>query len=548
MHVRAGRAVGGAGSRFTQFRLSGLLAAAAICITLAPVIAFVISGLSGLPGSEAWSGVRDLWASLAFTLTQSLLSTLLALAVGLPGAYFVGTHSFKGRRLFQALAAVPFCLPPLLVVLGFIQYYGKQGWFSLFMRSFGIDIGGKGFLYSLWGLVTIHAFYNFPIVIHSVGAVWSRMPRSREEAARTLGAGRLRAFLVGTLPQLSGAILHSASLIFLFCFFSFTIVLVFGGLSGSTLEVGIYRALRFTNDSVKALLLGIAQTSVAFVAVAVIGKMEYRTAEGSRDFGRQQWLRKPTRRAAIAILVYGVAIAVFFLGPLASLVIEAFTVHDVSGGTSFLGLGNFSRLAGIGSAGFGILPQAIMNSLATGIPAALIAILAGLGVAVQNRYGKLELRTVALLPLAISPAIIARGWMLVFPQGDFLLIVLAQAAIAWPFVARSLFPAFSALEKNRHEAALTLGATELQAIARVDLKILFPSIASAAAFAVSITVGDANIPIVVGGGRYETLPLLVYRLTSAYRFSEACAAGLVLACFTSIAFFFKETPYELPRG
>ena len=138
--------------------------------------------------------------------------------------------------------------------------------------------------------------------------------------------------------------------------------------------------------------------------------------------------------------------------------------------------------------------------------------------------------------------------MLVFPQGDFLLIVLGQAAIAWPFVARSLFPSFSALEKNRHEAALTLGATKLQAIAKVDLNILIPSIASAAAFAVSITVGDANIPIVVGGGRYETLPLLVYRLTSAYRFSEACAAGLVLACFTSIAFFFKETPYELPRG
>jgi thiamine transport system permease protein len=74
--------------------------------------------------------------------------------------------------------------------------------------------------------------------------------------------------------------------------------------------------------------------------------------------------------------------------------------------------------------------------------------------------------------------------------------------------------------------------------------MLAPSLASAAAFAFSITMGDANIPLILGSGQHETLPLLLYRLTSSYRFNEACAVGLVLALFTSVAFFLKEKTYE----
>ena len=90
----------------------------------------------------------------------------------------------------------------------------------------------------------------------------------------------------------------------------------------------------------------------------------------------------------------------------------------------------------------------------------------------------------------------------------------------------------------------TLGASPRQALLRVDIPTMAPSVASASAFAFSLTMGDANIPLLVGGSR-ETLPLLLYRLTSSYRFSDACAVGIVLAAFTSIAFFLKEGRGEI---
>jgi len=538
----------------------------AIAFTISPLVAFSVDSIMVVrrgSGSENLSLAMLLNAitspsttrAVKFSLMQAALSTVMAVAVGFPGAFFVARYKFWGRRFFMSLAVVPFCLPPILVILAFILYYGKNGWFSLTLRTLGLgNFGESGFLYSLWGLVFVHAFYNFPIVMQNVGAVWTKMPRSREEAARTLGAGRTKAFMVGTLPYLLPALFQSASLIFLFCFFSFTIVLVFGGLSGTTLEVGIYRAIRFTNDKPLALALALIQTSIALLVVGSFGYFDRKNATIAKGFGSSPPRKKPEPLARAGIAFYMILVIVFFLGPLFSLVVEAFTLRSSLAGSSRFGLENFTRLLTGEKAP---LLTATLNSLAIGGTAALFATMVGIAVGAASHYAPRNLSGgtrnfrnpltsgwITLLPLALSPAIISAGWNSLLPSSSGILVVLGQTAIAWPFVARSLGAAFSALDRSKNEAARTLGLTPFHALIRVDAAAILPSIASAAGFAFSITMGDVNIPLVLGGGRYETLPLLLYRLTSSYRFNEACAAGIVLALFTSIVFFLKERSHE----
>lgn len=539
----------------------GSLAAA---FTLTPLVAFAVSSL--LATGETLGGASpplaliqaigapSTRAALSFSLTQAALSTFLALVVGFPGAYFVARYDFRGRRFFMALAAVPFCLPAILVILAFILYYGKSGFFTLALARLGLAPKNQGLLYSLWGLVFVHAFYNFPIVIQNVGAVWAKIPKSREEAARTMGASRYRSFATGTLPYLIPSLLQSASLIFLFCFFSFTIVLVFGGLAGSTLEVGIYRAIRFTNDRPKALALACLQTAVALIVVGAFSHFSRRNAAISKDFGSPPPRQRPRALSSLAILGYSFLVAVFFLGPLFALSAEAFTVRLSLAGESRFGLDNFTRLL---SGPHALLLGAAANSLVLSGLAALGATILGFSLAAASHYGASPIESagkrnkvpiaawITALPLALSPAVISAGWSsLLDSTGDFL-IILGQMSIAWPFVARSLSAAFSALDKSRNEAARVLGASPRRAMMNVDAALIGPSIASAAAFAFSITMGDVNIPLILGGGKRETLPLLLYRLTSSYRFSEACAVGIVLALFTSVAFFLKERTNEV---
>jgi len=525
--------------------------------SLIPVISYIWNSFSaqnaGAAGlGKSAEGIAEALTMalrvLGFTLMQALASTALALMVGLPGAWLTARYRFPGRKLLRALAAIPFSTPPILVVLAFILFYGKQGFFQWFRGAItGSPAEYRGFLYSFGGLVLVHAFYNFPVVIHQVGAVWERIPVSREETARTLGAGKMKAFMTGTLPWLLPSMGQAAGVIFLYCFFSFTIVLVFGGRYGSTLEVEIFRALRYQGDYLTALMFALMESSVALALLWFIQRMSRASHPVSRDFGQAKALKSPKPAISWAIILYSLLIMVFFIGPLVSVAVEAFRVQRSMAGGKVFGLGNFLRLL----KGFQapLLP-AIITTLALSGSAAILATLAGLVSAVfslwsmrSGRGSRMRqwLHALQWIPMAVSPAVLAYGWLFMSPPSAFRLsLIFAQALIAWPFVARAITASLESLDPRTHEAARTLGASPTRAFLSIELKTAAPSVASAAAFAFAISAGDVNVPLMLGLGEVETLPLLLYRLVAAYRFNEACAAGLVLALMTGMVFLLKE--------
>ncbi len=434
------------------------------------------------------------------------------------------------------------------MILAFILYYGKEGLLSQFYTL----IGGhsreyQGLLYSFWGIVMVHAFYNFPIAVHQISAHWMRIPVSQAEAARTLGAGKFRAFYVGVLPQLIPSILQAAGLIFLYCFFSFTTVLVFGGRAGTTLEVQIYQALRYQSDLPLSTLYSIIESCFALVGILVLTRHRGKKEASFSDFGTTRKRETAIGAQKWIILAYQTFIVIFFLGPLAAIVIEAFRVPSSFGGATRVGLGNFSRLLyGFQAPLLPAISSTIKLSGVAALLATFFGIVASGSVYSLRKAGKNGILTRSIeisqwVPMAVSPAIMAYGWLFLSSQHTTsYALVAAQAAIAWPFVSRSLHASLNALNPWVREAARTLGASPLKSFLSIELKTIAPSIAAAAAFAFSITAGDANIPLMLGMSEHETLPLLLYRLTAAYRFNEACAAGLILGLLTGVVFFVKE--------
>ncbi len=522
-----------------------LVLAAVVALALAPVAAIAYGSMAGAgPGAgllspfaaagQALTVPRNARA-LAFSLEQALMSALAALALGLPGAWLVAHYDFPGRRLLKALSAVPFSVPPLLVVLSFVLYFGRSGWINrLSMMAFGLSEPPFTFLYGFWGIVLVHGFYNFPIVLQTVGEVWARIPRDREESARLLGAGRLRAFATGTLPSLAPAIAQATGLAFLFCFFSFAVVLVFGGLTGSTLEVEVYRRARIEADPSGAAAIALLESAVAMAVVALIGLAEGKNSAARRG-GTPVKRERPAGWSAIALLAYASLIAVFFFGPLAALAVEAFTVSGPPGEAARAGFGNFARL--FARAGF---LSSLADTAVTALPAAFLAAFAGSLAAVGMGRKDFRGRGLAGLPLAISGIVAALGWSLIFPDGGNALVVPVLAFTALPFVIKSVSGALATLEPGPGLAARTLGASALRATLTIKFPAVAPAILAAGAFSFAISAGDLNAPLVLGRGSFQPIPILMYRLTSSYRFSEACAAGLVLALMTGLVFFAKD--------
>ena len=70
--------------------------------------------------------------------------------------------------------------------------------------------------------------FNLAVVVRTVGAVLSTLPRDREAAAATLGASPRRVFREITLPAILPAIGAAAAIVFVFTFTSFGVVRILG--------------------------------------------------------------------------------------------------------------------------------------------------------------------------------------------------------------------------------------------------------------------------------------------------------------------------------
>ena len=109
------------------------------------------------------------WERLAFSLGQAAVSTLLAVAIGLPAAWVFALVRFPGRSLLRALVTVPFVLPTIVVALAFERLLGPGGWAGRAAASVGFvmpEVSG-----TIWAILAAHVFYNVSVVIRVVGGV-----------------------------------------------------------------------------------------------------------------------------------------------------------------------------------------------------------------------------------------------------------------------------------------------------------------------------------------------------------------------------------------
>ena len=170
-----------------------------------------------------------------------------------------------------------------------------------------------------------------------VGAFWAGLDPRLGDAAATLGAGPLQRHLRVTLPLLGPALASAASIVFLFCFTSFGVIVVLGGLRFATLESEIYNqaARLFDLRTAAALALAPARLPSA-LTVLVSGALERRLGVRVRRDARRP-ARPVGRERVLVAAVVGVSTALLALPPLA-LVVRSLRVGDGHGLAHFRSL------------------------------------------------------------------------------------------------------------------------------------------------------------------------------------------------------------------
>ena len=450
-----------------------------------------------------------------YTLEIALLSTITAAAVGIPAAYFTARRRFPGRRLLLSLSAVPLCVPALIVALGYVSFWGMNGSVN---RLLGTDFS---FLYSTAGIVIAQGFYNVPFITGIVSEAWEGLPREQENAARLLGAGEVRILRTITLRQLSGAIGAACIPVFLFCYFSFMIVLLFSPVGRSTLEVEIYHSIRTTLDIGAGAKLALIETVTAFGIVLAYSFLARRSQTSSSGVDYVPIVKRGLGGSLVFFLPLIFLLLIFLVLPLASVFVS--------------GAGELGKL--LESPAFW---KAVLHSLECGLATGLLCTLLGfaysVGVKLGRRQGSVLLQTIPVLPMAISSVVISWCATMIFHQGTPALLVTLQTALYWPVAYRQIQNGINRITYETDAAARLLSRGWFDSVVRIYLPACRPVLISAFAYCFAMSLGDATMPLVLSIHNYDTLALYTYKLAGAYRFSQACACGGIVAAISMLIF------------
>lgn len=528
MANRGGSAGGSASLAAAGWAVAGLAGAFLVLFFAWPVAAMVGRGLAdGAAGLLGVLSAPRTWRIAGQTLAMALAGTAGSLILGIPGAYVLYRLAFPGRRVARAIVAVPFVLPTVVVGVAFRALLGPGGAYA----ALGIDK-------SVAAVVAAMVFFNYSIVVRTVGTMWASLDPRQAEAARTLGASPARAFLTVTLPALVPSIAAAGSLVFLFCSTAYGIVQTLGRPGYGTLETEIWVQTITYMDLPAAAGLSILQLAIVALAVAVQRRFAARSKAALR-LGSAR-VRRPSRADIPTLAVVALTFAGLLLAPMAALAWRAF-VRD--GAPT---LHNFRALAtsGAGFAG-GISPlEALGNSAGTAVVAASIALAVGLPLAVllarAGKHGRL-LDALVMAPLGVSSVTVGFGFFLTLQappldlSGVGLLVPMAQAVIALPIVVRAVVPSLRAIDPRQREAAATLGAGPWRTLATIDGPFLVRALPLAFGFAFAISLGEFGATSFLASPQAPTLPVLIARLMSrpgVDNYGMTMAASFILALVT----------------
>src|SRR4051794_28926926 len=243
---------------------------------------FLVVPLAGLgiraPWGQAWTILHGTAAgeALRLSLWTSTTATAISLAVGVPLAWVLARTQLPGLRLLRALVTLPLVLPPVVGGVALLLAFGRSGFVGQYLDQwFGITLP-----FTPAAVVIAETFVAMPFLIVTVEGALRSADQGFEEAAATLGAGRMTVFRRVTVPLIAPSLAAGAVLCWARALGEFGATITFAGSfpgRTQTMPIAVYYALE--TDPEAAILLSLVLLLVSVVVLVAL---------------RDRWLRGGT--------------------------------------------------------------------------------------------------------------------------------------------------------------------------------------------------------------------------------------------------------------
>jgi thiamine transport system permease protein len=333
-----------------------------------------------------------------------------------------------------------------------------------------------------------------------------------------------------------------------------------GGPQFATLEVEIYTQALYLLNLPLASILSILQLLCTLLITLGHNRVSGLGDLVSSPPARGITPRKPGKALErVVLFVIIAALFVLLVAPLASLAARSFVKLEPTRGergTIERGLTlQFYRELTVNRRGdlFFVPPiMAARNSFLFALITIGLTLTLGLMVGYAQQHTTILnkiMDPVLMLPLGASAITLGLGFIIVFNRPPFstlrfpILLPIAHALVALPFIVRTLAPALKNISPSLRNAARVLGASPLRVWREVDLPLLTPSILISAIFALTISMGEFGASTFLVRPDYPTLPVAIFRYISqpgALNYGQALAMSTILMLVCAAGIFAIE--------
>lgn len=185
-------------------------------------------------------------APLWLTLELAVLTVVILIVIATPVAWWLAFTGSRLKTYIEAVTALPLVLPPTVLGFYLLVFLGPNGSAGqLWTRLFGHHLA-----FSFTGLVIASCIYSLPFVVQPLQAAFEGMSRQAVEASWTLGASRVRTFMMVVIPQIRRGALIALVLGFAHTIGEFGVVLMVGGnIPGQTqvISIAIFEQVEMLN-------------------------------------------------------------------------------------------------------------------------------------------------------------------------------------------------------------------------------------------------------------------------------------------------------------
>ena len=460
-----------------------------------------------------------------------------ACLLGVPLAYCTARFVVRGRSVIATLAVLALVSPPFIGAYSWVMVAGNNGWLTQNIKTLGLTMPT---IYGAHGIILVFSLKFFPFVYLMTETALRNINRAYEEAAENLGCSATARFFKITLPLVFPAVSSGAILSFVLSIADFGTPSIIGR-DYRTLSTVAYN--QYTSEMGGPPTMAVS-ISMLMIVIAMLAVLLQRYLMGPRRYaGALTNLSVPKPcRGAFGVAVHALCYSIVALAtmPIAVVIYTSFLETNGPVFTGGFGLNSYARV-------IREVPDVIVNTFKFSLLATLLITLAGglISYVVVRRETAAAglLDALLMVPYVVPGVVLAIGFLLCFQYGAFdligtsTIIVLMLFVRRLPYGVRATSAVLRQIKPSIEEAAVNLGASPLQAFARVTVPLMLPGVIAGAMMSFITAINELSATLLLYTARTTTMPVRIYSAVLDGEFGIAAALAALLLASSGLCVF-----------